>query len=88
MCNPAEYAAGPRFFLREKRGLNCFTLSNKGSFDCDSIGDMFYFFCDQNRRVLRGDGGSLPGPHLLWLAGPTEVLMIAIRKLISDLREL
>ena len=88
MCNPAKYTAGLGFFLRKKGGSNCFTLSNKGGFDGDTIGDVFYFFCHQNRRFLRGDGGSLPGPHLLWLARLAKVLMIAIKNLISDSREL
>ena len=88
MRNPAKYITGLGFFPRKKGEPSAFALSSKVGFDCDPIGDVFYFFCDQNRGFLRGDGGSLPGPHLLWLAGPTKVLMIAIRKLTSDLREL
>ena len=88
MRNPAKYTAGLGFLFPKKGGPNCFALSNKGGFDWDTIGDVFYFFCDQNRRIFRGDGGSLPGPHLFWLAWPTKVLMIAIRELISDLGEL
>jgi hypothetical protein len=88
MRNPAEYTTGFGFFLCKKGGPGGFALSNKVGFDCDPIGDVSYFFCDQNRRVLRGDGGSLSGPHLLRLAGPAKDLMIAIKKLISDLREL
>ena len=76
MCNPAEYTAGLGFFLRKNGGSDCFILSNKGGFGCDPIGDVFYFFCDQNRGFIRGDGGSLLGPHLLWLAWPAKVLMI------------
>ena len=84
MCNPAKYTAGLGFFLRKKGGPNCFTLSNKVGFDGDLIGDVFYFFCDQNRRFLCGDGGSLPGPNLLWLSWLAKVVMIAIKNLISD----
>ena len=88
MCNPAKRAAGLGFLLLKKGGPNCFTLSNKVGFDGDTIGDVFYFFCDQNRGFLRGDGGSLPGQHPLWLTRLAEVLMIAIKNLISDSREL
>ena len=88
MCNPAKHTAGLGFFLRKKGGPSCFTLSNKGGFDGDNVGDVFYFFCDQNRRFLRGDGGSLLGPHLFWLDGPVKILMIAIRNSMSDLGEL
>ena len=77
MCNPAKYTTVLGFFLHRKGGSNCFIFINKGGFDCDLIGNVFYFFCHQNRRVLRGDGGSQPGPHLLWLAWPAKVLMIA-----------
>ena len=79
MCNPAKRTAGLGFLLHKKRGPNCFTLSNKAGFDGDTIGDVFYFFCDQNRRFLRGDGGSLLGPHHLWLTRLAEVLMIATK---------
>ena len=88
MCNPAKYTAGLGFLLLKERGPNCFTLSNKVGFDSDTIGDVFYFFCDQNRRFLYRDGGSLPGPHPLWLTRLSEVLMIAIKNLMSDSREL
>ena len=88
MCNPAKHTAGLGFLLHKKRGPNCSTFSNKVGFDGDTIGDVFYFFCDQNRRFLRGDGGSLPGPHLIWLTSSAEVLMIAIKNLISDSREI
>ena len=88
MCNPAKHTAGLGFFLRKKGGSNCFTLSNKVGFDGDTIGDVFYFSCDQNRRFLRGDSGSLPGHHLRWLTRLAEVLMIAIKNLMSDSREL
>ena len=77
MRNPAKYATGLGFFLRKKGGPSCLALSNKVSFDCGPIGDVFYFFCHQNRRFLRGNGGSQPGSHLLWLAWPAKVLMIA-----------
>ncbi len=76
MCNPAKHTAGLEFLLLKKGGPNCFTLSNKVGFDVDTIGGVFYFFCDQNRRFLRGDGGSLPGPHPLWLTRLAEALMI------------
>ncbi len=76
MCNPAKYTTGLGFFLRKKGGSNCFILGNKGGFDCDLIGDVFYFFCHQNRRFLRGNGVSLPGPHLNRLAWPAKVFMI------------
>ena len=88
MCNPAKYTAGLEFLLLKKGGPNCFTLSNKVGFDGDTIGDVFYFFCDQNRRFLRGDGGGLSGPHLLWLTRLAEVFMIALKNLMSDSREL
>ena len=88
MRNPAKHTAGLGFFHRKKGGPNCFTLSNKVGFDGDTNGGVLYFFCDQNRRFLRGDGGSLPGPDLLWLARLAEVLMIAIKNLMSDSREL
>ena len=88
MCNPAKYNAGLGFLRPKKGGPNCFALSSKGGFDWDAIGDVFYFFCDQNRRFLRGDGGSLPGHHPLRLTRLAEVLMIAIKNLISDSREL
>ena len=88
MRNPAKHTAGLRFLLLKKGGPNCFTLSNKVGFDGDTIGDVFYFFCDQNRRFLRGDGGSLPGLHPLWLTMLAEVLMIAIKNLMSDSGEL
>ena len=77
MCNPSKYTTGLWFFLRKKGRPSCFILSNKGGFDCDLISDVFYFFCHQNRRFLCGDGGSLPGPHLLWPAWPAKALMIA-----------
>ncbi len=77
MCNPAKYTTGLWFFLRKKGRPSCFILSNKGGFGSDLISDVFYSFCHQNRRLLRGDGGSLPGPHLLWLVWPAKVLMIA-----------
>ena len=80
MFNPAKYTIGLGFFLRKKGGSNCFILSNKGCFDSDFIGDVFYFFCHQNRGFLRGDGGSLPGPHLLWLAWPAKVLLTAKKR--------
>ena len=88
MCNPAKYTAGLEFLLLKKGGANCFALSSKVGFDGDPIGDVFYFFCDQNRRFFRGDGGSLPGPHLFWFTRLAEVLMIAIKTLMSDSREL
>ncbi len=88
MRNPAKYTSGLGFFLLKKGGPDCFALSNKGGFDCDPFGDVFDFFCDQNRRLPRRDRGSLPGPHLLWLAGPAKVLMIAIKNFIGDLRGL
>ena len=88
MRNPAKHTAGLRFLLLKKGGPNCFTLSNKVGFDGDTIGDVFYFFCDKNRRFLCGDGGSLSGPHSLWLTRLTRVLMIAIKNLMSDSREL
>ena len=88
MYNPAKHTAGLGFLLLKKGGPNCFTLSNKVGFDGDTIGDVFYFFCDQNRRFLRGDGGSLSGPHLLWLTRLAEVFMIALKNLMSDSREL
>ena len=76
MCNPAKYTTGLGFFLRKKGRSHCFVLGNKGGFDCDPIGDVFHFFCYQSRRFLRGDGVSLPGSHLPWLAWPAKVLMI------------
>ena len=79
MRNPAKYTAGLGFLLLKKGGPNRFTLSNKVGFDGDTIGDVFYFFCDQNRRFLRGDGGSLLGLHPLWLTRLAEDLMIAIK---------
>ena len=88
MRNPAKYTIRLGFFLRKKGGPNCFTLSNKVGSDGDISGDVFCFFCDQNRRSLRGDGGSLSGPHPVWLTGLAEVLMIAIKNLMSDSREL
>ena len=88
MCNSAKHTAGLGFFLRKKGEPNCFALINKVGFDGDTIGGVFYFFYDQNRRVLRGDGGSLPGPHPLWLTRLAGVLMIAIKNLMSDSREL
>ena len=88
MRYPAKYIAELGFLLLEKGRPNCFILSSKGGFDCDPIGDVFYFFCDQNRRFLRGDGGSLSGAHLLWLARPAEVFMVAIKNLLSNSREL
>ena len=88
MCDPAKYTTGLGFFLRKKGGSNYFIFGNKGSDDFDLIGDVFYFFCDQNRRFFRGDGGSLPGPHLFWFTRLAEVLMIAIKTLMSDSREL
>ena len=88
MRNPAKYTAGLEFLLLKRGGPNCLAFSNKGGFGCDPIGDVFYFFCDQNRGFLRGDGGSLPGQHPLWLTRLAEVLMIAIKNLISDSREL
>ena len=88
MCNPAKHIAGLEFLLRKKGGPNCFTLCNKVGFDGDTIGGVFYFFCNQNRRFLRGDGGSLPVAHFLWLDKPAEVFMVAIKNLISDSREL
>ena len=88
MRYPAKYIAGLGFLLLEKGRPNCFILSSKGGFDCDPIGDVFYFFCDQNRRFLHGDGGSLPGPHPLWLTRLAEALMIAMENLMSDSREL
>ena len=88
MCNPAKHTAGLGFLLRKKGGPNCFALSNKVGVDRDTIGDVSYFFCDQNRRFLRGDGGSLLGPDLLWLTRLAEVLMIEIKNLMSDSREL
>ena len=88
MCNPAKYTAGLEFLLPKKGGSNCFALSSKVGFDGDTIGDVFYFFCDQNRGFLRGDGGSLLGPDLLWLTRLAEVLMIEIKNLMSDSREL
>ena len=77
MCNPAKYTTGLGFFLRKKGESSYFILGNKGGFDSDLIGGVFYFFCHQNRRFLRRDGGSLPGPHLLWPAWPAKALMIA-----------
>ena len=88
MCNPAKHTVGLGVLPLKKGGPNNFALSNKVGFDGDTIGDVFYFFCDQNRRFLRGDGGSLLGPHLLWLDGPAKILMIAIRNSMSDLGEL
>ena len=88
MCDPAKHTAGLGFFLPKKGGPNSFTFSNKVGFDGDTIGDVFYFFCDQNRRFLRGDGGSLPCPYPLWLTRLAEVLMIAIKNLMSDSRVL
>ena len=88
MCNPAKHTTGLGFFLRKEREGSGFALSNKVGFDCDPIGDVFYFFCDQNRRFLRRDGGSLLSSHFLWLAGFTKVLMIAMIKSISDSGEL
>ena len=88
MCNPAKHTAGLGFFHRKKGEPNCFTLNNKVGFDGDTIGGVFYFFCDQNRRFLHGDGGSLPGPHPLWLTRLAEALMIAMENLMSDSREL
>ena len=88
MCNPAKHTAGLGFLLLKGGGPNCFALSNKVGFGGDTTGDVFYFFCDQNRRLLRGDGGSLPGPHPLWLTRLAEALMIGIKNLMSDSREL
>ena len=88
MCNPAKYTAGLEFLLPKKGGSNCFALSSKVGFDGDTIGDVFYFFCDQNRRFLRGHDGSLLGPHPLWLTRLAEVLMITIKNLMRDSREL
>ena len=76
MCNPAKHATGLGFFLRKKAGSNYFILGNKGGDDLDLIGDVFYFFCHQNRRFFCGDGGSRLGPDLLWRAWPEKVLMI------------
>ena len=88
MRDPAKYTTGLGFLPRKKRGPSGFALGNKVGFDCGPISDVFYFFCDQNRRLLRGDGGSLPGPHPLWLTRLAEALMIAMENLISDSREL
>ena len=88
MRNPAKYTAGLEFLLLKRGGPNCLAFSNKGGFGCDPIGDVFYFFCDEYRRVLRGDVGSLLGPHLLWFTSPAEALMIAIKNLMGDSREL
>ncbi len=67
MCNSAKHTVGLGFFLRKKGRSNSFTLINKVGFDGDTIGGVFCFFCNQNRRFLRGDGGILFGPHPLWL---------------------
>ena len=88
MCNPAKHTAGLGFLRPKGGGPNCFALSNKVGFGGDTTGDVFYFFCDQNRGLLRGDGGSLPGPHPLWLTRLAEALMIGIKNLMSDSREL
>ena len=88
MCNPAKYAIGLGFFLLKKGGSSCFILRDKGGFDFDLIGDVFYFFCHQNRGSLCGDDSSLPGPNLLWLAWPAKALLAAKKKVTSDLREL
>ena len=88
MYNSAEYTIGLGFSFHEKGGLNYFALSNKGGFDCDPTGDVFYFFCDQYGRFPRRYGGSLHSPYLLRLAGPAKALLIAIRKLRGDLGEL
>ncbi len=88
MCNPAKHTVGLGFFLRKKRRPDSFTLINKVGFDGDTIGGVFYFFCDQNRGSLRGDGGNLPGPRPLWLARLAKVLMIAIENLMSESRDL
>ena len=76
MCNPAKYITGSGFFLRKRGGSSYFTLGNKGGFDCGLIGDVFYFFCHQNRRFFRWDGVSQPGPRLTWLTWPAKVFMI------------
>ena len=87
MRNPAKHTAGLGFLLPKKGEPNCFALGNKGGFDWDTVGDVFYFFCDQNRRFLCGDGGSMPGPHPLWLTSSAKVLMIVVKNLIINSKE-
>ena len=87
MCNPAKFTVGFRLSLREKRGASRCVLGNKGGVGGDSIGYVFHFFCDHYRRFSRGDGGGLACSGLLWFVGKVQVLMIAIKKSISGLRE-
>ena len=87
MCNPAKHITGLWLFLRKKGKSSCFIFGNKGGFNCGPIGDVFHFFCHQNRRFLSGDGVSLPGFHLAWVAWPGKVFMIT-KKVMSDWREL
>ena len=65
------------FSLVGKEGLVVVFSAIKVALIATLLAMCFIFFCHQNRRFLRGDGGSLPGPHLLWLAWPAKVLMIA-----------
>ena len=85
--NSAKFTIGFGLFLREKRGASRFILGNKGGVGGDSIEHVFHFFCDHYRRFSRGDGGGLARSGLLWFVGELQVLMIAIEKLITGLRE-
>ena len=86
MCNPAEFTIGFGLFPREKRRASRFILGDKGGIGSDFIGHVFHFFCNHYRRFSRGAGGGLARSSLLWFIGKIQVLMIAIKDLISGLR--
>ena len=83
MCNPAKFTIRLGLFLRKKRWAHCFILGDKGRCGGDSIGNVFHFFCNHNRRLPRGDGGSLARSSFLRFVGSAKALMIASKNRIS-----
>ena len=84
MCNPAKLLLA-WVFLRKKGGL-IVLLSVKRSLWRRLYWQCVSFFCNPNRRLPRGDGGSLARSSFLRFVGSAKALMIASKNYISGLR--
>jgi hypothetical protein len=74
MRNPAKYTAGLGFLLPKKGGPNCFALSNKGGFDWDTIGDVFYFFVIKIEGFFAGMAAACLAPIFSGSLAPPRLL--------------
>ena len=69
MCNPAKFTIRLGLFLRKKRWAHCLLSAIKVVVAATLLAMCFIFFVNHNRRLPRGDGGSLARSSFLRFVG-------------------